>query len=285
VAHLRLAGGRELELSRPLVMAILNATPDSFSDGGQLARDVDGRIRAAVAAGADLLDVGGESTRPGHTPVSADEELLRVVPIVEACRRLAPDVPVSIDTRKPVVAEAALDAGAALVNDVSGMDDPEMAELVLEHDCGIVLMRHRDLTSRGIRGTHGTSVSESSADSATGLLSACRDELAGLVTRAREAGIPDDAIVLDPGLGFGDPPGGDVAANRALLRGVRDYAQGFPVLVGASRKRFVAQGEPDPARRVAPSVAAAVEAVQAGAAIVRVHDVKETVDALRALRA
>lgn len=262
MAHLRLADGRELELSRPLVMAILNATPDSFSDGGQLARDLDGRIRAAAAAGADLLDVGGESTRPGHTAVSADEELLRVVPVVEACRRLAPDVPVSIDTRKPVVAEAALDAGAALVNDVSGMDDPEMAELVLEHDCAIVLMRHQALVGSDV-------------------VAACRRELGALVARARDAGIPDDAIVLDPGLGFGDPPGGDVAANRALLRGVSDYGHGFPVLVGASRKRFLAQGEPEPARRLAPSVAAAVEAVQAGAAIVRVHDVKETVDALR----
>lgn len=290
VSCLRLAGGRELELSRPMVMAILNATPDSFSDGGHLARDIDGRIRAAVAAGADLLDVGGESTRPGHTPVSADEELLRVVPVVEACRRLAPEVPVSIDTRKPVVAEAALEAGAALVNDVSGMDDPEMAELVLEHDCGIVLMRSQALrppTGHGIHGIKGIqSGSPDSVDSvARWVVGACRDELAGLVARARNAGIPDDAIVLDPGLGFGDPPGGDVAANQALLRGVGDYGQGFPVLVGASRKRFLAQGEPEPARRVAPSVAAAVEAVRAGAAIVRVHDVKETVDALRVLRA
>lgn len=282
VATLRMAGGRRLDLSRPLVMAILNATPDSFSDGGLLAQDLDGRICAAVAAGADLLDVGGESTRPGHTPVAADEELRRVLPVLAACRRLAPDVPASIDTSKAAVARAALDAGAALVNDVSGLGDPAMAGIVRDAGCGVVLMRHRDLTGHGIPGTGGTG-SQDSVDSMAGLVAACRDELAGLVARARAASIPDDAIVLDPGLGFGDPPGGDVAANLALLRGVRDYAQGFPVLVGASRKRFLGTitGEKQADRRVGSSVAAALLAVQAGAAIVRVHDVKETVDALR----
>ena len=278
---LRLAGGKRLDLSRPRVMAILNATPDSFSDGGALAADLDGRIRAAVAAGADLLDVGGESTRPGHTPVPADEELRRVLPVLEACRRIAPHVPVSIDTRKASVARAALAAGAALVNDVSGLDDPAMAAAVRDAGAGVVLMRHRDLRPTG-RGSHGeTPASFGSADSVAWLVGACRDELAAIVARARAAGIPDDAIALDPGLGFGDPPGGDPAANWALLRGVRGYAQGFPVLVGASRKRFVAAGEPVPARRVAQSVDAAVQAVQAGALIVRVHDVAQTVAALR----
>lgn len=244
-------------------MAILNATPDSFSDGGTLAQDLDGRIRAAVAAGADVLDVGGESTRPGHSPVPADEELRRVLPVLAACRRLAPGVPVSIDTRKAAVAQAALAAGAAFVNDVSGLDDPGMAKVVRDAGCGVVLMRHRDL--------------------AGDVVAACKAELAWLVARARVAGIPGDAIALDPGLGFGDPPGGDPEANWALLRGVRDYAQGFPVLVGASRKRFLAQGEAVAARRVARSVDAAVQAVQAGASLVRVHDVAETVAALRGL--
>lgn len=249
-------------------MAILNATPDSFSDGGRLLTDVEGRIRAAVADGADVLDVGGESTRPGHTPVPADEELRRIVPVVEACRRVAPQVPVSIDTRKAIVAKAALDAGAALVNDVSGLGDPAMASVVRDAGAGVVLMRNRDLRP-----------------AAGPLLAACRDELAGLVARARAAGIPDDAIVLDPGLGFGDPPGGDVAANWALLRGVRAYKQGFPVAIGASRKRFLAAGEQVPERRVQQSVRAAVEAVQAGAAIVRVHDVAQTAHAVRVLSA
>lgn len=246
-------------------MAILNATPDSFSDGGRLLADLDGRIRSAVAAGADLLDVGGESTRPGHTPVPVDEELRRVLPVVRACVRIAPHVPVSIDTRKAVVAEAAIDAGAALVNDVSGLGDPGMAAVVRKADAGIVLMRHRGLKGDAVQ--------------------ACQRELGDLVAKARAAGIPDDAIAVDPGLGFGDPPGGDVAANWALLRGVRSYAQGFPVLIGASRKRFLAEGEPVAQRRVAQSVRAAVEAVQAGAGIVRVHDVAETRQALQALRA
>lgn len=263
MTRLRIAGGRWLDLSRPRVMAILNATPDSFSDGGQIAsaEALALRVRAAVAEGADVLDVGGESTRPGHTPVPADEELRRVLPVLEACRRIAPQVPVSIDTRKAVVAQAALAAGAALVNDVQGLDDPGMAAVVRDAGAGVVLMRHRDLAGP--------------------LLDACRDELAALVARARAAGIPDDAIVLDPGLGFGSPPGGDAEANWALLRGVRAYAQGFPVVVGASRKRFLAQGEPVAARRVAPSVDAAVQAVQAGAALVRVHDVAQTRQGLR----
>jgi dihydropteroate synthase len=277
---LRLAGGRRLDLSRPRVMAILNATPDSFSDGGRLAQDLDRRIRAAVDAGADVLDVGGESTRPGHTPVAADEELRRVIPVVEACRRLAPDVPISIDTRKAAVAKAALAAGAALVNDVAGLDDLAMADVVRDAGAGVVLMRHRDLTGREIRGSDRFA---DSPDSVARLVAACRDELAALVAKAQAEGIPDDAIALDPGLGFGDPPGGDPAANWALLRGVADYAQGFPVLIGASRKRFVAEGEAVPERRVAGSVRAAVEAVQAGASIVRVHDVRETVEALRRL--
>lgn len=248
-------------------MAILNATPDSFSDGGQLLSDLEGRIRRAVAEGADILDVGGESTRPGHAPVTADEELRRVIPVIEACRRIAPRTPVSIDARKAIVAQAALAAGAGFVNDVSGLDDPGMAAVVRDAGCAVVLMRHRDLTGHVAQ-----------------LVDACRRQLADLVAKARAAGIPDDAIVLDPGLGFGDPPGGDVDANLALLRGVPRYAQGFPVLVGASRKRFIGTwtNEPVPERRVAGSVRAAVLAVQAGAAIVRVHDVAATVQALRA---
>ena len=267
MTSLRLAHGKRLDLTAPRVMAILNATPDSFSDGGALAQDLDGRIQAAVAAGADLLDVGGESTRPGHAPVPADEELRRVLPVLAACRRIAPDVPVSIDTRKANVARAALDAGAALVNDVSGLDDPAMAAVARDAGCAVVVMRHRPL--------HGD------------VVAACRAELADRVARAGAAGLGDGQIVLDPGIGFGDPPGADPAAALRLVREVGAYAQGLPVLVGASRKRFLGTltGEPVAVRRVGSSVAVAVQAVQAGAAIVRVHDVKETVDALRVLRA
>lgn len=264
-----LARGRRLSLDRPRVMAILNATPDSFSDGGALPAagtpGLDAAIGTLLADGADILDVGGESTRPGHAPVRAEDEMARVLPAIGQIRSRFPDAVLSIDTRKAAVARAALAAGADFVNDVSGLADPAMAGVVREARCAVVLMRNRDLPGA--------------------VVPACKAELAALVARARVGGIADEAIVLDPGLGFGNPPGGDVAANQALLRGVAGYAQGFPVLVGASRKRFIGtlMGEPVAARRVAGSVAAAVQAVQAGAAIVRVHDVAPTVAALRQL--
>lgn len=249
-------------------MGILNATPDSFSDGGRLATPeaLDARIRAMVAAGADLLDVGGESTRPGHQPVAADEEVRRVLPVVAAIRRLAPQAVVSIDTSKAAVAQAALAAGADLVNDVSALGDAGMARVVREADCAIVLMRHRPLRGPDV-------------------VAAARDQLDALVTRAVAQGIPEEAILVDPGLGFGDPPGGDVAANLALLRAAGALSSGRPVVVGASRKRFLGTmtGEAVADRRVGASLAAAVLAVQGGADIVRVHDVRETVQALRVL--
>lgn len=262
---LMLAGGRRMGSGRTRVMAILNATPDSFSDGGRLSAPgaLEARIRQAVAEGADILDVGGESTRPGHAPVDADEEWRRVEPVLAAIRREAPGVPVSIDTRKAAVAARALDAGAAFVNDVSGLADPAMADVVREAGCAVVLMR-----SEPLRGD---------------VVAACAAQLAQLVARARSSGLHDSQLILDPGLGFADPPGGDVDANLALVRGVRDYAAGFPVLVGASRKRFIGAmaGEAVPERRGAQSARVARMAAEAGAAIVRVHDVAATVQALR----
>ena len=263
---LPLARGRQLALDRPLVMGILNATPDSFSDGGRLATPaaVEARIRQMLADGADVLDVGGESTRPGHTPVAADEEVRRVVPVIEAIRRIAPHAVVSIDTSKAAVAAAALAAGADLVNDVSALGDAGMAAVVREAGCALVLMRHRPL--------RGDDVVE-----------AARQQLDALVASAVAQGIAEDALVVDPGLGFGDPPGGDVQANLALLRSARQVSGGRPVLVGASRKRFLGTltGEGVADRRVGASVAAALLAVDGGADLVRVHDVAETVQALK----
>jgi dihydropteroate synthase len=272
---LPLARGRTLALDRPLVMGILNATPDSFSDGGRLAtpEQMEQRIRKMLADGADVLDVGGESTRPGYTPVAAEEEMRRVVPVVQAIRRIAPEAVVSIDTSKATVAEAALAAGADLVNDVSALGDERMAAVVRAAGCAVVLMRHRPL--RLVAGAGDAEVVE-----------AARAQLDALVVSAVAQGIPESALVVDPGLGFGDPPGGDVAANLALLRSSRTLGAGRPVLVGASRKRFLGTmtGETVADRRVGASVAAAVLAVQGGADLVRVHDVKETVQALRVLR-
>ncbi len=266
---LPLARGRTLRIERPLVMAILNATPDSFSDGGSLPTGpaLESQVRKLLAAGADILDVGGESTRPGHALVPAEEEARRVLPVIAAIRRAAPQAIVSIDTRKAVVARTALEAGADFINDVSGLADLAMAGVVREAGCAVVLMRDQPC--------------------AGDVVAACRTHLADVVAKAQAAGILPSAMIVDPGLGFGDPPGADVAANLALLRGARHYAQGRPVLLGASRKRFVGAlaGEADPKRRVAGSVAAAVAAVQAGVSIVRVHDVAETVAALRPLAA
>jgi dihydropteroate synthase len=231
---------------------------------------LEARIRQALADGADILDVGGESTRPGHAPVATDEEARRVLPVLAAIRKVAPQAVVSIDTRKASVAKAALAAGADLVNDVSGLGDPAMAAVVKDAGCSIVLMRHAPCTGEGGEGD---------------VVAAARGQLAALVAKARAAGLADRQLLLDPGLGFGDPPGADVDANLALLCASATYPEGLPVLVGASRKRFIGamMGEPEPSLRVAGSVAAAVLAVRSGAAIVRVHDVAETVAALRAL--
>ncbi|MEA3191359.1 MAG: dihydropteroate synthase [Thermoplasmata archaeon] len=266
---LALARGRRLPWGhRTLVMGILNATPDSFSDGGRLTPDnAAERAEALLRAGADLLDLGGESTRPGHAPVAAADELARVLPVLRAIRRAAPDAIVSIDTRKAEVAHAAVAAGADLLNDVGSLADPGLLAVAKEAGCALVLMRSGPVQGELLNGT--------------------RRQLAALVAQARGAGLADDQVVLDPGLGFGDPPGGDARANLALIRGVAEYSQGHPVLVGASRKRFlgVLTGVERPEQRVVGSVAAAVLAAQAGAAMVRVHDVAETVQALRVVQA
>ncbi len=260
---------RDGELQIPdgqcFVMGILNATPDSFSDGGDLddASVLDHRIRQMINDGADVLDVGGESTRPGHAPVDADKETARVVRVISAIRAMDSRIPISIDTQKAVVAGAALAAGADLVNDVSGLGQPAMGRLVSDAGCSVVLMRNESC--------HGD------------VVTSCRSQLQAAMVRAQTAGIQSGCIVLDPGLGFGDRPGADPEDNLALIDRIPDYAMGRPVLIGASRKRFVGAmmgGEPDPLNRVETSVELAVRAAKAGARLVRVHDVAETVTAL-----
>ncbi len=246
-------------MPRCRVMGILNATPDSFSDGGDVARDLEARLDAMARA--DIIDIGGESTRPGHTSVSAEEEIQRVLPVIHAAANRYPNTPISIDTSKASVARAALDAGASIVNDVRALADPEMGPLVAARGCGVVLMRHADLRDP---------------------VPDCRKELEALVARAHEAGVADDKILVDPGLGFGNLPGADPAANLALVRD-QSYAR-HPVLIGASRKRFLGAltGIVDPKARVHASVGIAVLAAASGASIVRVHDVRETREALDA---
>lgn len=253
-------------------MGVLNVTPDSFSDGGRYP-SLDAVLVAAeamVREGADALDVGGESTRPGATPVSVAEELDRVLPVVEALTRRF-DVPLSIDTSKPEVMRAAVGAGAALVNDVYALRLPGALEAAAALSVPVCLMH--------MLGEPRTMQAEPrySADPVADVSAF----LQARVAACEAAGIPAERLVLDPGFGFGK----ELAHNLALLRGLRRLASlGYPVLVGLSRKSLLgdltgrAVGE-----RVHGSVALAVYAVLNGAAIVRVHDVGPTVDALRAI--
>lgn len=262
---LALAGNRSLSMSQALVMGILNATPDSFSDGGEIDDPGDRarRIDDMLSAGVDIVDIGGESTRPGHTPVAAEEELRRVLPVIRDVRSRRADIPISIDTRKSSVAKAALDEGVDFVNDVSGLADPELGAIVADARCAYVAMR--------------------SAACEGSILGCCRRQLAEIVERATVSGINEDNIILDPGLGFGMRPGSSQEDNLSLIDGVNEYSDGKPVLIGASRKRFVrALAGESRAAVVAGSVAIAIRAVRAGAMIVRVHDVVETIAGLRA---
>lgn len=264
------ARGRAIvEGPRPRVMAILNVTPDSFSDGGR-AEGIDAALRRAetfLAEGADLLDVGGESTRPGSEPISVDEELRRVVPVVRALTERF-SVPISVDTTKVEVARECLDAGAAIINDIRGLDDPEMAELAGRSAAGVVLMH--------MAGTPRTMQDDPRYED---VVREVRDFLAARVSRAEAAGIPRSRIAIDPGIGFGKT----IEHNLALLRNLDRFADlGCALLIGTSRKGFLGRltGRPIPERGVA-SVASALAAASLGANVVRVHDVGMTVDAFR----
>lgn len=257
-----------LDLARPRVMGILNVTPDSFFDGGRH-DDPDRAVergRMLAAEGADIVDVGGESTRPGARAVDASVEIARVVPVVEALA--AEGIPVSVDTSKPEVMRAALAAGASMVNDVRALLEPGAMEVVASSGAAVCLMH--------MRGTPETMQVETAyAD----VVAEVRDFLARRAAACERAGIARNRIVVDPGFGFGK----GVAENLALLRRLRDLvAAGYPVLAGLSRKSTIgAITGRSPGDRLAGSLAAALTAVERGAAIVRVHDVRETVDALR----
>ncbi|KQP51357.1 dihydropteroate synthase [Methylobacterium sp. Leaf108] len=255
---------------RTLVMGILNVTPDSFSDGGRFqaldaARDQAGTL---VTEGAALVDIGGESTRPGHVPVTAEEEQARVLPVIRA---LAPHlgVPISIDTYKASTARLALEAGATIVNDVWGLQrEPDIATVAAAHGAPVMVMHNREAIDPGI-------------DIVADMLAFFERSLA----IARRAGIHDRDIVLDPGIGFGKSWAQHLEALRRLPE-IR--ALGFPVLVGVSRKSLLGrlqEGETRPADRLSGSIAAHVLSATLGADIVRVHDVRAHVDALRVVDA
>jgi len=259
-----------LSLDRLRVMGVLNVTPDSFSDGG---RHLDPRCAiqaglAMAAAGADIVDVGGESTRPGAPPVSPDEEQMRVVPVIRALAGAG--VMVSIDTRNAATMAAALDAGAAIVNDISALThDPDAAALVAARFCPVVLMHMRgDPATMNARATYADIARE------------VTDELAARIEAAEQAGIARDAIAIDPGIGFAKL----APHSLELLRRLPELAVLHrPILVGVSRKSFIGRlgDEPDPQRRLPGSLAAGLFAISRGAHILRVHDVPETVQALK----
>ncbi len=287
-----LPGNRQLSWSdRPLVMGIVNCTPDSFyapSRAASAAAAIEAGLRFE-AEGADILDLGGESSRPGSEYVPVEAELERVVPVVEALRART-GIPISVDTRKTAVARAALDAGADMVNDISALrDDPELGALVAERGVPVVLMH--------MRGTPRTMQQEPHYDD---VVSEVADELAGFAAAAERMGVARDRIILDPGIGFGKR----VQDNLRILSSFERLQRlGCPLLIGLSRKAFLGivgaaefgadpqtlgtpyggdAPSPRPAEdRLAAGLAANLHAAAAGAAILRVHDVMETVDALK----
>lgn len=243
---------------RTLVMGILNVTPDSFSDGGRY-NNVERALQHAremIAEGADIIDVGGESTRPGHEPVSEQEELERVIPVVEAIQRELPQVPLSVDTYKAKVAREALKAGAHIINDVWGFKaEARMAEVAAEFGCPVILMHNRQDRNYG------------------DLLADVAADLRECVEIARKAGVKDENIILDPGIGFAK----DYSENLRVMRALDDLITlGYPLLLGTSRKRFIRTALDLPVDEVVFGTAATVAlGVAQGCQIVRVHDVKE----------
>jgi dihydropteroate synthase len=266
---------RTLTLDEPRILGIVNVTPDSFSDGGLFLSGeaaVEHGVRL-VAEGADMLDLGGESTRPqGATPVGVDEELGRVLPVVRALREQLPDVPISVDTVKSEVAAAVLEAGAEVINDVSAFRlDPKGAEICARAGAGVILMHSRGTVSDMATYRHASY----GADVTSEVLS----ELSERVRAAEAAGIGKGQIAIDPGIGFSKRSEHSLAVLGSISRFV---ALGYPVVVGASRKRFIGEltGVSTAAERVEGTVGANVMALALGARVFRVHDVRATRHAL-----
>lgn len=285
------AGSHRLPLGcRTYVVGILNVTPDSFSDGGRF-DSLPAAIEQAehlIAAGADILDIGGESTRPGSEPVSSADEIKRIVPVIESLSRTCP-VPLSIDTFKAEVAEAALSAGATIVNDVTGLlGDPAMARVAAWHGAGVVLMHNPVLYRKAHPAAAGFAnmpwLDEVTAGrfSGLGLLAAARLYLSMGVNRALSSGLDRSQLALDPGIGFGLTTKESLELIYSLEQIQVDASQRLPVLVGPSRKRFIGDilGKPVP-ERLNGTIAASVASIARGADFVRVHDVGPVAEAVR----
>jgi dihydropteroate synthase len=275
-------GRFQLDLSTPRVMGIVNVTPDSFSDGGKF-NTTDKAVAHAmqlVAQGADILDIGGESTRPGATPVPLDEELKRVIPVIKAL--IETGIPLSIDTYKPEVMRAAIDAGVDMVNDVCALQEPNALEIVAASNVGVCLMH--------MQGRPQTMQADPQYQD---VVAEVTSFLAARLKAAEQAGVARERIVIDPGFGFGKR----TAHNLTLLNHLSSLQSlGLPLLIGLSRKSVLGQvlalaardstaGDSALNERVHASIAASVVSVMKGANIVRVHDVKPTVDALKVVSA
>ncbi len=271
-----LLGQRSLDLSRPLVMGIINVTPDSFSDGGRFYA-LDAAVIQALqmeADGADIIDIGGESSRPGAAPVDAEEEARRVIPVIRGIRRSS-CIPISVDTYRAETARQAIEAGADIINDISALRmDPALAQVIVETRAPVVLMH--------MQGTPQTMQQNPHYDDCLKEVGEFFDERIRFCTRS---GVSPDRLILDPGLGFGKR----LEDNVALLAGLETFKRfGIPILVGASRKSFInllAPSSHSAQERLGGSLAAALTAVANGANIVRVHDVAPTVEALKVFRA
>lgn len=276
--RLKLSGRVFLLGKRTLIMGVLNVTPDSFSDGAKFL-DPQAAIRHALemqSAGADLLDIGGESTRPGSSAIPLDEELRRVIPVLERLRDEGLRIPISIDTRKAAVAEAAIAAGAQMINDVSGLRcDPEIAHVAARHKVPLILMHIRGEPATMQRGPFARDVMN---DVVEGLRASIR--------KARKAGVAKSQIILDPGIGFGK----SFAQNYELLARLPELAKlGCPLLVGTSRKTFLGATLTRDGRRIPPgerlwgTAATVAASILGGAHIVRVHDVAEMAQVARVI--
>lgn len=268
-----LCGRFQLDLTRPNVMGIVNVTPDSFSDGGKYSsveRAVEHALQL-IAEGADILDIGGESTRPGAAPVGLDEELRRVIPVIEALSKVT-TVPISIDTYKPEVMRASIQAGADIVNDICALREDGALEIVTNSNAGVCLMHMQ-----------GKPQTMQINPQYTDVVTEVKQFLADRVEACLAHGIARERIMLDPGFGFGKT----TAHNVALIQHLGSFVElGFPLLVGLSRKSVLGRiAGGDEQQRLHAGLAASVISVMKGAKIVRVHDVKATVDALKVVAA
>ena len=276
-------GGEDFDITNnTYIMGILNVTPDSFSDGGSAVTldDALKKTEKMITEGADIIDIGGESTRPGAEILSVEAELERVMPAIEAIKKEF-DVPVSLDTYKSQVAKEALRSGVDLINDIWGLKyDPNMAQIIATSGAACCLMHNRECVNKTVHNDVTSSVME---ERGMDCVDAVMNDLRGIVNIAKNAGINDNKIILDPGIGFAK----DTEQNLILLKELKKFNDlGYPVLLGCSRKSVIGNTLNRPVDdRVAGTVATSVYAAMCNTAFVRVHDVKENADAIRMIKA